>query len=154
VERFVVVEGCMTQGETGDAWAGAEQWLTQWSESARSRADSARELADRVSRLTSSATALDDAVRVTVSGDGRLLDLALSERAGRVSMDRVAQAILTAVARAQAGLVEKVGSLVDATVGADTAEGRAVTQSFARRFPPPDPPSPTSTADARPGTGR
>jgi hypothetical protein len=118
--------------------AGAERWLAEWTTSVNARAEAARQLADRVRDITSSATALDGAVRVTVTADGRLADLELSQRTARVPMHEVAAAVLAAVRQAQAGVVPQVRAVVDTTVGADSPEGQAVAATYAHRFPPPD----------------
>jgi hypothetical protein len=118
--------------------AGAERWLAEWTTSVDARAEAARRMADRVRDITSSGSALDGAVRVTVGADGRLADLEIAQRAARVPMAEVAAAVLAAVREAQAGVVPQVRSVVEATVGIDSAEGRAVTATYARRFPPPE----------------
>lgn len=115
--------------------AGGEQWLAEWSSSVNARADAARRLAEQVQSMTSTGTAMDGLVRVTVGGNGQVVDVVIAERAGRVSMARVSAAVMTAMRRAQAGLVAGVRDAVDATVGADSETGRAVAASFAERFP-------------------
>jgi DNA-binding protein YbaB len=127
--------------------AGAEQWLAGWSASVDARAEAARQMADQVRALTSSATALDGAVQVTVTADGQLTDLQLAQRAARIPMHEVAAAVMAAIRQAQAGVMPQVRAVVGSTVGADSAEGRAVAATYARRFPAPDP------DDAAPGRG-
>lgn len=67
-----------------------------------------------------------------------MVDVVIAERAGRVSMARVSAAGLTAMRRAQAGLVAGVRDAVQTTVGADSETGRAVTAAFTARFPDDD----------------
>ena len=123
------------------ALAGAERWLAEWTSSANARADATRQLAERVRELTGEASALDGAVRVTVAGDGRVVDLQLAERAGRHPMADVGRAVLVAMRAAQATRLDQVRAAAEDTVGVDSAEGQAVTASFARRFPRADLPA-------------
>jgi DNA-binding protein YbaB len=124
----------------------AESWLAGWTSSVNARAEAARQLAERVRGITASGTALDGAVRVTVTADGRVADLELAQRASRVPMAQVAAAVLTAMREAQAALVPQVRGAVQATVGSDSSEGEAVASAYARRFPQPPPGQPEGSS--------
>ena len=100
-------------------------------------------LTDRIAALTASATGAEGAIRVTVGGTGNLSGLALSDDVRRLPGADLSAQIMRAYRRAQAGLIDRVAEAVDETVGADSESGRAVLESFARRFPPgPDEPDP------------
>jgi hypothetical protein len=92
---------------------------------------------------------------VTVASSGVLTDLQLDDRVGRLPAAELARVIMTAVARAQAGLVEQVATVVRETVGADSETGRVVLASYERRFPAPSDDSVRSDdpADGRTDSG-
>ncbi|GGK86853.1 YbaB/EbfC family nucleoid-associated protein [Mangrovihabitans endophyticus] len=118
------------------------------------RTEAAAALADRVAALVSTASGADGAIRVTVVGSGSLAGLELDDSVHRLPGADLAAAILHTVRRAQAGLAERAAAAVEETVGAESATGKAVLDSFAQRFPaepdgpaagilPPPPPFPT-----------
>lgn len=113
----------------------AEDWVRSWSAQASGRAEAAAALADRVAVLTASATGADRAVRVTVGSSGAMTGLELDDRVQRMTGAELAEEILRVMRRAQAGLAEGVAEAVEQTVGSDTETGRAVLDSFGRRFP-------------------
>jgi hypothetical protein len=102
--------------------------MRSWSAQVAGRTEAAAALADRVATLTSSAEGGSGAVRVTVASSGVLTGLELDD-------DDLAAEILRVMRRAQAGLIDRVATAVEETVGADTETGRAVLDSFAQRFP-------------------
>jgi phenylpyruvate tautomerase PptA (4-oxalocrotonate tautomerase family) len=113
----------------------AEDWIRSWSDSVSERAAAARELADRVARLTVEATDPDRTVTTTVNGSGGLVDLRLEPGAGRIPMDDLADRILRTMRRAQGRLAERVAEEAAQTVGEDSESARAVVNSFAQRYP-------------------
>lgn len=116
----------------------ARAWLRSWSAGFDRRAEAAAALSARVAELACEAEAMDGAVRVRVDATGRLVGLELAEPVREVAPAELAQLILGTVARAQHGLTGQVAQAVAATVGADSETGRAVLDSFERRFPDPD----------------
>jgi len=100
-------------------------------------------LADRVATLSASATGGDGAVAVTVASSGNLTGLRLSEKAQRLGGEALAAEILRTIRRAQAALAEQVAEAVAETLGAGTQTGKAMVDSFSRRFPaePDEPPA-------------
>jgi len=115
----------------------AEDWVRSWSAQVSARAEAATELSDRTAAITASATGADGAVRVTVASSGMLTGLELDDRVQRLPSAELARIILTTVAKAQSTLAGEVESAVRATVGADSETGRAVLESYVRRFPVP-----------------
>ncbi|MEU1245504.1 YbaB/EbfC family nucleoid-associated protein [Micromonospora arida] len=109
--------------------------MHSWTAELSARARAAAELSDRVAAITASATGADGAVRVTVAASGALTDLRLDDRVQRIPGVELASIIMATIARAQARLTEQVSIAVHDTVGVDSETGRAVTDSFARRFP-------------------
>ncbi|WP_203723592.1 YbaB/EbfC family nucleoid-associated protein, partial [Actinoplanes teichomyceticus] len=92
-------------------------------------------LADRVATLRASASGADGAILVTVASSGNVTGLQLDERCLGLGAPGLAAEILSTVRRAQSALADRVADAVEQTVGARTETGRAVLDSFARRFP-------------------
>jgi phenylpyruvate tautomerase PptA (4-oxalocrotonate tautomerase family) len=126
----------------------AEDRVRSWSSRDPGSAEATTALADRVARLTASAAGDDGAIRVTVAGSGNVTGLMLDDRVQRLPGQELAAEIMRTVRRAQAGLAGRVAEAVEETVGADTETGRAVLESFARRFPaePEEPTEPVMPA--------
>ncbi|MET7876158.1 YbaB/EbfC family nucleoid-associated protein [Micromonospora profundi] len=126
--------------------------LQSWTAELSTRAQAATELSDRVATITASAVGADGAVRVAVAASGAVTDLQLDNRVQRLTGSELAGIIMATIARAQAKLVEQVSVAVRDTVGTDSETGRAVTDTFARRFPRlPDEQSDRWERDARRG---
>lgn len=126
--------------------------MHSWAAQLSTRAQAAAELSDRVATIASSAVGANGAVRVTVGASGALTDLRLDDRVQRIPGAELAITIMAAIARAQAGLTEQVSIAVHDTVGTDSETGRAITDTFARRFPKPADEQPDrSERDARDG---
>lgn len=113
----------------------AEDWVRSWSAEVSGRAEAAAALAERVSAISSTATGADQAIRVTVGSSGVMTALELDDRVQQLRGLELSEEILRVMRRAQAGLGDKVAEAVERTVGSDTETGRAVLDSFARRFP-------------------
>jgi DNA-binding protein YbaB len=92
-------------------------------------------LADRVATLSASATGDDGAVTVTVAGSGLVTGLDLDDRVRRLTGSMLSAEIMRTLRRAQAALAEQVAAAVDETVGAHSETGKALLDSFTRRFP-------------------
>jgi DNA-binding protein YbaB len=119
-------------GPTGDS---ADRWIDEWSAEAAAQAERARALSERVAELTVTATSDDGLVEVTVAGSGLVTDIRLADRVNSWRASAIAAEILAVMRRAQAELAGFVADAVADTVGADSPAGRAVVDSFARRFP-------------------
>ncbi|WFE99835.1 YbaB/EbfC family nucleoid-associated protein [Micromonospora sp. WMMD964] len=111
--------------------------LNSWTAELSTRAQAAADLSERVAALAASAVSADGAVRVTVAASGALTDLRLDDRVQRMRGSELASIIMATVARAQAGLTDQVIVAVHDTVGIDSETGRAVADTFAKRFPKP-----------------
>jgi DNA-binding protein YbaB len=123
--------------DEGDGWARS------WRDQASGGSEAATALAYRVAELTATATGADGAVRVTVASSGVVTGLELDDRVQRMGGAALAGEILRVIRRAQAGLTERVAEAVEEIIGSDTEAGRAVLDSYRRRFPaePQEPPA-------------
>lgn len=117
----------------------AERMVDDWQAGFEERAARARDLASRLSRLTTSARSDDGLVEVTVGASGALLGLELDEDIRRRPAAETAREILSTLAAAQAAMTRAATEAAAATVGADTETGRAVIATFAAREEPPGP---------------
>jgi hypothetical protein len=95
----------------------------------------AAELADRVAGLRASASGAGGAIRVTVGNSGAVIDLELDDRACEMTGGELADNILQVMRRAQGRLPDQVAEAVHATVGVESPTGRAVLDTYIRRFP-------------------
>ena len=114
----------------------AERWIDNWQSTIEARADRARDLAARLARLTRTARSPGGLVTVTVGAAGDLIGLELGEGIRQRPAAGTAREILSTLAAARESLVEAVAAETRATIGADSATGRAVIESFAARQRP------------------
>jgi DNA-binding protein YbaB len=112
----------------------AEEWLDSWAAQANAQAERSVELSRRVAALTGYAEGHDGAIRVTVGSAGQVERLDLDDRVHELPGTRLAEAIMSAMRRAQSALSANVADQVRSTVGEDSATGRAVIHSFESRF--------------------
>src|SRR3954471_2478636 len=122
----------MKVGNGGQTVPGESLDTTDDAPSSLSTADA---LADRVATLSASATGDDGAVTVTVAGSGLVTGLDLQDRVRRFTGSMLSVEIMRTMRRAQAALAEQVAAAVDETVGTDSETGRAMLDSYTRRFP-------------------
>lgn len=115
----------------------AEEWVRSWTAQVSARAEATSALADRVAGLSATAAGEDGAIRVTVGSSGVVTGLELDDRVRKLSGADLSERILTVMRRAQAGLTAQVAAAVRETVGSDSESGRAVQDTFQRRFPTP-----------------
>jgi DNA-binding protein YbaB len=112
----------------------AEAWIDNLSASVTEQAAKAQAMSQQVADLQVSAESPDGSVLVTVSGSGAVTNLRLGEATRKRPADETAAEILSVMRRAQAKLVSQVADIAAATVGSDSAAGRAVVASFEQRF--------------------
>jgi hypothetical protein len=108
----------------------AERWIDNWQIAIEARAGRARELSSRLAQLTRTARSPDGLVTVTVGGTGDLTGLELGEGIRRRPAATTARDILATLDAARAALTEAVAVETKATIGADSAPGRAVIEAY------------------------
>ena len=129
----------------------AQEWLRSWTAQVSEQARATAELSDRVAAVTATAESPDRLVRVTVNATGALTGLELDDRVQRLSGADLARIIMATVARAHARITDQVTAAVRDTVGVDTETGRAIIDSYDRRFPPPPDDGDDADTDRRGG---
>jgi hypothetical protein len=110
----------------------AERWVDDWQAKVEEQAARARELSNRVTGLTATASSSDGLVEVTVSSAGAPTGLYLDEATRRRPAADTAAQILATMRSAQKSLAERVAAVVDETVGRESAAGKAVIDSYVR----------------------
>lgn len=117
--------------------AGGDEWIDEWISSISERTAQARQLSERISALSVSASNSDGAISVTVSSSGVPTDLRLSESVKAWPAQRIAAEILAVMRKAQSRLAAKVGEVAVQTGGADSPTVRALVDGLRQRFPQP-----------------
>jgi DNA-binding protein YbaB len=111
----------------------ASRLVDDWQAKLEDQAARARALSGRVAGLTARAASSDGLIEVTVSSTGALTDLYLDEAIRRQPAAETAAKVMAALRDAQASLVDDVSAAVAETVGLESAAGRAIIASYARR---------------------
>lgn len=109
-----------------------DRWRAEVSEQAH-RFDVTRRALDEVSVTESAA---GGAIAVTVDSSGIPTGLRLGDDVGRMRPEEVATQIMACLRRAQARLVDRVGTVVAAAMG-DAPGADAIVETFRHRFPAP-----------------
>ncbi|WP_430783173.1 YbaB/EbfC family nucleoid-associated protein [Actinoplanes sp. G11-F43] len=116
----------------------AERLIDEWRGAIEVRASRARELSSRLALLTETARSPDGLVTVTVGAGGDLTGLDLGEGIRQRPATVTAREIMTTLRAARSAMVAAVTVTTTETIGADSATGRAVIETFAARFRPED----------------
>lgn len=120
-----------------DAWRGRIDKL----------ASDTKEMSDRFQRLRVTAKDSDGLVEVTVDSSGSLTALKLGRDIDRASPDVLAATIMSTIRAAKAELADRTQEIVEETIGADSAAGRAIADRVGRQLRGPDEPEATPRAD-------
>jgi len=129
--------------------SGGDEWIDEWISSISVRTAKARQLSERVSALSVSASSSDGAIVVTVSSSGVPTDLRLSESVKAWPSQRIATEIMAVMRKAQSRLAAKVGEVAEQTAGANSPTVQALVDELKHRFPQPPP-----TTQSQAGYGR
>jgi hypothetical protein len=110
------------------------------------------ELFRRVTAMSITEASRDGTVRVTVSANGVLTDVVLTERRQFAPMAQVGAEIMRCVRRAQARIPELMRQAMAETMGTPDAGAQQVLADAQARFPaaPPEPPIPRGQASRPP----
>jgi len=117
-----------------------ERRVEQWAADFAAKADRYQQMQQQISRVSATEASADGAVRVTVDSAGIMTELVLSDRAGQLRPQQLAEQILDVMRRAQSRLTGQVQQVMEDTVGDDEATVQAVVASYEQRFPQPPPP--------------
>lgn len=87
-------------------------------------------------------TSADGHVTVTVNSGGVPTDLRISEQAASMTCAQIAAAVMATMRKAQARLADRVGEVMQATMGDDKETVDRVLAVYHDRFPEPEPDEP------------
>jgi YbaB/EbfC DNA-binding family protein len=124
----------MFDGRDFDA---AERLVDDWQAGIEARAAQARELSTRLAGLSATVCSADGLVTVTVGAAGDLTGLELDERTRGRPAAETARQIMATLRAARLRLTAAVTEVTTETVGADSATGRAIIDSYTGRFGSP-----------------
>ncbi|MBE1468035.1 YbaB/EbfC family nucleoid-associated protein [Kibdelosporangium phytohabitans] len=99
-----------------------------WERQVETTATAYRRMSEQIGRIQVSAVSQDGAVQVAVSASGVLTDLRLPDRA-------LAEEIMACIRKAQAGIPDKMRTVMLETVGAQDPNTHLVLASARERFP-------------------
>lgn len=114
--------------------AAARRRVDDWESSLAERAARSAALADRLARVTATATSPDRTVEATVDAAGKLVALRLDERVRASSAARTAEQVLATTRAAYADLLRRVTAVTRETLGPDDPAATAVIESYGRRL--------------------
>lgn len=118
--------------------ARTEEEIRRWASDVQAKAERYQQMQQQVTAVTASAESRDGVVRVTVDSAGAVTDLQITDDARRMSGAGLAEAVLTTMRQAQAGIRDQVAEVMAATVGDDTETVNAVVSAYQQRFPDPE----------------
>lgn len=107
-----------------DAWRGRIDKL----------ASDTKEMSDRFQRLRVTTKDTGGLVEVTVDSSGSLTALKLGRDIDRTSPDVLAATIMSTIRAAKAELADRTQEIVEETIGADSAAGRAIAERVGRQL--------------------
>ena len=114
----------------------AGRLIDEWRSIIEKRAGLARVLSARLARLSETARSPDGLVAVTVTAGGDLTGLDLGEGIRRRPAAVTAREIVATLRAARLAMVAAVTAATTEAVGADSATGRAVIETYAARLLP------------------
>ncbi|MDI6105298.1 YbaB/EbfC family nucleoid-associated protein [Actinoplanes sp. NEAU-A12] len=118
----------------GKGLDGAERLIGQWRGAIEERAGRAQALASRLAQLSETARSPDGLVTVTVGARGDLTALDLGEGIRQRPAAVTAREIVATLRAARGAMTGAVTAVTAATVGTDSAVGRAVVETYADRL--------------------
>ncbi|WP_192909809.1 YbaB/EbfC family nucleoid-associated protein [Gandjariella thermophila] len=115
-----------------------ERQIDQWAAQVHDKARRYQELKEDLAAISSTATAANGAIKVTVGASGLLTNLELTEDVRTMRAHYLAAQIMDAIRKAQSTLGAQVTELMQQRVGEDTQSIAVVAANYARQFPQPD----------------
>jgi DNA-binding protein YbaB len=120
-----------------DPLSAAERAIDQWERDAEQKAARYRAMADEVQRVSITGSAAGGAVSVTVGANGIPTGVTMTDGVRKLAPDRIAAAVMEAMAKAQSRYPEQLAAIMAETVGDDSTTRHLVAQARAN-FPSSD----------------
>ncbi len=136
----------MTGPAANDAAAQVDQWVAR----AKAKAERYQAMQAAVVQVKVTESSKDGMVTVTVDSAGNLSDLRITDRVRELPGAQVAAAVLDTVRRAQAKLPERLGEVMESTIGDDVQTRDKIVGEYRARFPEPEPDQDEPVAGAAP----
>jgi DNA-binding protein YbaB len=114
----------------------SERMLAQWQQDIQRKADSYREMADRVRAQSISERSGDGLIRVTIGSNGILTHLEIAEAAREKRMADVAAEVLRTLHTAQSRIPELLRQTMSETIGTADPTAEALFEEARANFPP------------------
>lgn len=115
----------------------AERMVREWQERASEKAERFGRMQAEIEDISVTESSSDGAVRVTLSSNGILRDLSLSDQAANRSMSKLAAEIMRAVRSAQSRIPELMRQAAADTVGTEDPTVQHVLSQARENFPEP-----------------
>jgi DNA-binding protein YbaB len=113
-----------------------ERRIQQWATGFEAKAERYRAAQERTEQLRLSAASSDGSVRVTVRADGTVSDLQFTEKIRSMPLADLSAQVLATMRKAQSGIADKVGDVMNEQLGDEDQQTRAVMLGTLRdRFP-------------------
>lgn len=131
-----------------------ERMVREWQEGAADKAEKFGRMQQRVQQITVTETTRDGAIQVTVSANGMLTDLRLSDQANNRPMPKLGAEIMRTIQTAQSKIPDLMQQAVEETVGLQDAAAQHVISQARKTFPEPPAEAPVqSNPPASGGSG-
>jgi DNA-binding protein YbaB len=112
----------------------SHDWLDDWKTRAAKQAAETQEMAEKLSKLSVSATNSAETVTVTLDSNGIVTGLSLDERVKSDSAEKIAEEILATMAKARNAIGKGASLIVKDSIGLESATGKAIMAGFRRRL--------------------
>lgn len=119
---------------TDDTPTSAQARVDAWKNRADEQLKNIQKMAEKMENLKVGAVNDDNTVKVTVDAAGALVDLKLHEDAMDETADDLAAEIMETLRKARTSLSLGASMVLKSTVGTETETGRAVLETFHKRF--------------------
>lgn len=114
----------------------SDESLREWVAQAEAKAERYQAMRAGVAEVSATGHSEDGVATATVDAAGNLADLHITDEVRRLSGERAAAAVLSAVRRAQSRLAGQVAEVVSSTVGEDESTMDTVLSGLTRRGQP------------------
>lgn len=133
-----------------DPLANVQRLVDDWERDAEEKAARYESMRQEVERISITASAAGGAVSVTVGANGIPSAVTMTADVSRLRPEQIAEAVMEAMRKAQAGYPAELARIVGETVG-ETDSGRHIVAVAERNFPQPEPDVPPTAPRRRPG---
>ncbi|WP_100446419.1 YbaB/EbfC family nucleoid-associated protein [Glycomyces xiaoerkulensis] len=117
---------------------GAQDRLAAWKDRIDQLAADTKAMSDQLEELRLTVADSNRICEVTLDHSGNIVDLQLSSRMNRARPEDVARTIMETVQEAKHRLADRSREIIETTLGADSAAGRAIAGRVRNQLDPDD----------------